>query len=375
MACGGDCGIVSGDGVKFLRFENLAVEYAAGTGFDFKSSIGVEIVGCSFSCVYQGIRIEGENNRVRRCDLSRIGATGIYVRGGDRRILKRCDSVIENCRVRDFGVFCRTYAPGVGVDGVGVTVRGNEICDAPHLGVQYGGNEHLFESNEVHHVLLETADAGAFYTGRDWTTQGNVLRFNYVHDTGRPGGDTSTVGMYFDDCDCGDAVVSNVFRRVARAILIGGGRDHPVVGNVFDSCRIGVSVDVRGLTWKTWNVPGGSWDLEGKAKKLNYTEDPWRTAYPRLARIMRDSPREPLYNPVVRNVFVDCSEATYRLDGDKKVWKPVVPKMEAKDNVVYTTATNVPVCVDERLEGGFTIRPNVSKSEVSRFRSARFGIE
>ena len=42
----------------------------------------------------------------------------------------------------------------------------------------------LLESNDIHHVLLETGDAGAFYTGRDWTTQGNVLRGNFVHDIG-----------------------------------------------------------------------------------------------------------------------------------------------------------------------------------------------
>jgi len=54
-------------------------------------------------------------------------------------------------------------------------------------------------------MAVVTGDAGAFYTGRDWTSQGNVLRHNYVHDLG--GGDAghvNTMGMCFDDCDCGD---------------------------------------------------------------------------------------------------------------------------------------------------------------------------
>ena len=61
----------------------------------------------------------------------------------------------------------------------------------------YGGNEHLFELNEVYRVVMETGDAGAFYTGRDWTTQGNVLRHNFIHDLG--GGDAkhvNTMGVY-----------------------------------------------------------------------------------------------------------------------------------------------------------------------------------
>ena len=39
---------------------------------------------------------------------------------------------------------------------------------------------------------------------------------------------------------------------------------------MFSKCKIGLSIDCRGMTWKNWNQPG-SWHLEGKALALDYT--------------------------------------------------------------------------------------------------------
>ena len=125
---------------------------------------------------------------------------------------------------------------------------------------------------------------------------GNVLRNNYIHDLG--GGDAehvNTMGIYLDDCDCGDTLVGNVFYRAGRAIMIGGGRDNPVLNNLVVDCPIGLHIDSRGMTWKQWNNPAdSSWCLEAKAQQFNYTQPPWSTRYPRLAAIMHEEPREPL---------------------------------------------------------------------------------
>jgi hypothetical protein len=105
-------------------------------------------------------------------------------------------------------------------------------------------------------VVLETGDAGAFYSGRDWTTQGNVLRHNYIHDLGSGHAEhVNTMGIYLDDCDCGDTLVGNVFYRAGRAMMIGGGRDNPVLNNLVVDCPIGLHIDARGMTWKQWNNP------------------------------------------------------------------------------------------------------------------------
>ena len=299
------------------------------------------------------ILMHGMGNRIAGCEIRGCGRSGIRLSGGDLKTLTCSGSVVERCRISDFGALYRTYAPGIDAIGVGLTFRGNEIFNAPHAAVLYTGNEMLFEDNDVHHVLLETADAGAFYTGRRLTTCGNVLRWNFVHELGSGSDNADTMGFYFDDCDCGDAVYGNVFWKCARGIMIGGGREHPVVGNVFAACRYGLSIDARGLTLKDkWE----KWGLVKEAESLGYREEPWRSKYPRLANILNDSPREPLYNSVISNVFVDCQEKLLFLDGKPEVMDPLVPKIPVCGNVVLTSAkgTKSPT-PDPRVAAGFAV--------------------
>ena len=353
--------------LSHLAFENIIFEYSGGDGL-LLSGKCIRVEKCRVSCCGGGgIALSGAKNAISECEISDVGMFGIKMSGGNRLGLIRADSVVEKCNICRFGVVQRTYAPGVWVDGCGIAVRGNEIWDAPHCAVVYGGNEHLFDSNNVHHVLYETGDAGAFYTGRDWTTQGNILRLNKVHDLGM-GTITSvgsvgevavtganTMGFYFDDCDCGDAVYSNEFCNVARGIMIGGGRDHPIVGNVFSNCLIGLSIDCRGMIWKNWNTKGSGWNLEEKAHALDYTNGVWAARYPRLANIMNDHPREPLYNPVVGNTFIDCTGELLLLDK----CAPIERMAPIRDNsVVYTAPPEVVrrAKINSCIADGFCVR-------------------
>jgi hypothetical protein len=228
---------------------------------------------------------------------------------------------------------------------------------------------------------METGDAGAFYTGRDWTSQGNVLRHNYIHDLG--GGDAkhvNTMGIYLDDCDCGDTLEGNVFYRAGRALMIGGGRANPVLNNLVVDCPIGLHIDARGMTWKHWNNTNDpSWRLDAKAQALNYTPPPGSGRYPRRAAIIDDAPREPLYNPVRRNVFVDCTKKVCDFDGNVR---KLLDKFEIADNLAVNTsgATNVVAAKDVKgfadlagtpdapLDLGFADR---AKGEFSLRRGAR----
>jgi hypothetical protein len=324
-------------GAKHVKFQGLAFEYGHGDGIVAQQVEQMEFSGCMVANLAgSGISLNGTASTVRACDLFNLGRSGIGLNGGDRHTLTPARNTADNNHVHHFGLFQRTYAPGIGVSGCGQIVVNNCIHDAPHNAVLYGGNDHLFARNEVYRVVLETGDAGAFYTGRDWTSQGNTLQNNFVHDLG--GGDdghVNTMGMYFDDCDCGDTIVGNVFCRAGRAIMIGGGRDNPVLNNLVVACPIGLHIDSRGMTWKQWNSPTDkSWCLEEKAQRFHYTQPPWSTKYPRLAAIMNEAPREPLGNPVRRNVFVDCQRSVCDFDG--KV-KKLLDKFEIVDNLAVNT--------------------------------------
>ena len=349
--------VVGKGGLRHVRFEGLVFGYAAGDGVSLAGD-DIRLVDCRVVCCGgTGVSLHGDRNLMRNCEVAQVGRAGVSAGGGDRKTLRRAESVFEGNRVHDFGVFQRTYAPGFGVSGCGVTLRANVMHDAPHSAVLYGGNEHLFEYNNVYRVLLETGDAGAYYTGRDWTTQGNVLRFNYTHDLGADGELANTMGFYFDDCDCGDEVYGNVFHNVSRGIMVGGGREHPIRNNVFSRCLIGMSIDCRGMTWRQWNdrtSNDASWKLEDKALALGYTNGVWAARYPRLADIMNDHPREPLYNPVENNVFIDCTKQILALDKNA----PLERMAPIANNVVVSTrGTNgiAAASIDARIADGFTV--------------------
>ena len=343
--------------ISHIRFEGIVFEYSYGTGVALAGS-DIRLDGCRILCCARGgVSLHGDGNVMRCCEVAHVGTAGASVGGGDRRTLRRSGSVFERNHIHDFGVFQRTYAAGFGVNGCGITLRANVVHDAPHSAVLYGGNEHLFEYNNIYRVLLETGDAGAYYTGRDWTTQGNVLRFNYTHDLGAEGEMANTMGFYFDDCDCGDEVYGNIFHNVARGIMVGGGREHPIRNNIFSRCLVGMSIDCRGMTWKHWNNAekgGTSWLLADKAKAFSYTNGVWAAKYPRLADIMNDYPREPLYNPVENNIFIDCKKQLLALDG-KAPLEHMAPI--ANNVVVNTLGTNgvAHAKPDKRIESAFTI--------------------
>ena len=364
--------LLRGAGVTNLRFEGIDFACNHGPFVDFASPRGVAFRDCRFSgTAADAIRFTGDARdvSVAGCEVAHCGAGGILLSGGDRRALAPSGSSIENCRIHDFGIFRRTYAGGVRLEGCGHVLRGCELWDAPHTAVFWEGNDMLLESNDVHHVLLETGDAGAFYTGRDWTTQGNVLRGNFVHDIG--GGTTSAegedaavsgtnaMGFYFDDCDCGDEVVGNTFRNVPRAIMIGGGRDHPIRGNTFENCRLAISIDCRGITWgDKWKAPSGENILEEKARALGYDRGVWAARYPRLARILDDHPGEPLHNPVEDNLFVHCGSVlaigdVFRLDRDGTAPGLASRLAPIRGNVVIDPPDGPPARIDPAVADGF----------------------
>lgn len=292
---------------KHVVFRGFDVKGSQNAGVHVKDSEAVTIDGCRVTCVGgSGIVTYGTRLRVVSCEVANVGEAGVWVGGGDTRNLISGENMVEECHIHHFAQHVRTYRAGVMIPGsAGAVVRRNEIHDAPHVAILYGGVDNVFEYNEIYRCVYETADSGVFYTGRSWISQGNVIRYNYIHDCG-PKNDTGhTVGVYFDDVDCGDEVFGNVFRNMGRGVFIGGGRDHPVRNNVFWNCAEAVFMDDRGVTWKQWNTPKGNWDFENQAERMNYRNPPWSCRFPNLAKTMQDSPREPLHNPIERNVIVN----------------------------------------------------------------------
>jgi len=307
-----------------VRFKNLSFEYALEGAVSVKNCRDLEIADCRIGNVGgDALRIEGGRScRVVRTTIAGCGCSGVAVSGGDRRKLVRADHVVKCCDIRDFGRINRTYSPGIHVWGVGIALYDNKIHDAPHTGILYWGNDHRIERNEIWGLLYECGDAGAVYTGRDPTSRGNLLQYNYIHDCGHRGRKTANMmGFYIDDCDCGDTFVSNRVVNVPRGLLLGGGQDNHILGNTFEQCDVGLSIDNRGVydTGKFDSTTDKSWQMTRKVKEMPVDAEPWKSRYPLLATYLSERPREPLHNSIVGNTFKDCNQPIeYWLEGNPK---------------------------------------------------------
>jgi hypothetical protein len=192
------------------------------------------------------------------------------------------------------------YTPAISLGGVGNRAAHNLIHDAPHMAIQFSGNDHVIELNEIHNVCLESNDAGAIYAGRDWTMRGTVIRHNYLHEiTGFR--DRGCVGVYLDDMFCGTTIYGNVFYKVTRAAFIGGGRDCTVENNIFVDCDPALHIDARAMNWASYHV---GTTMTDRFKAMPYTSELWRKRYPRLVNILEDEPAAPKGNLVARNIFM-----------------------------------------------------------------------
>ena len=303
------------DGVSHVTLRGLTFEDCRGDAVTIRNGGHDLIEGCTLrNTGNRGATIAASTDSgVSGGEITQTGEGGISIDGGDRKTLTQGRNFVENCRIHDYSRWARTYRPGVGIDGVGNRISHNLIYDAPHNAILLGGNDHLIEYNEVHHVCRETGDSGAFYMGRDWTMRGDVVRFNYFHDltneTGVKGEFHDVMGVYLDDTAAGAVIFGNVFVRAGHAIEIGGGRDITVENNVFVDCHPAVSLDARGLNWAAKSLaPGGGWGMEKRLAAVPYNGPLYSARYPHLAGILKDDPDAPKYDVIANNVASRCPD-------------------------------------------------------------------
>lgn len=243
---------------------------------------------------------DGEGHGVRGCEIYAVGGGGISIGGGARESLRPAGHFAENNRIHDYARWYRMYHPGISLRGVGHRVAHNAIYDAPHMAIQFGGNDHVIEYNEIYNVCYESNDAGAIYAGRDWTERGTVIRYNFMHHvTGFE--DRGCVGVYLDDMFSGTRIYGNLFYKVYRAAFIGGGRDNVYENNLFVDCPKALHIDNRAQNWADYHVDT---TMTERLNAMPFLDAPWRDRYPELLTILEDEPAAPKGNRIVRNVFV-----------------------------------------------------------------------
>lgn len=273
--------------VSHVTLRGLTIECTRGDGIRIDGGTGVAIERCTVRNVGDTAVVVhgGTHHRVTGCEVSNTGDGGISLSGGDRKTLTPANHLAENNRLHHIARWSKCYQPAIGISGVGIRAAHNLIHDHPHCGILLAGNDHVIEFNEIHHVCLETGDVGAVYMGRDYTYRGNVIQYNFIHDTGGVG--MGSMGVYMDDCVSGTVIRGNLFKNAQRAVFLGGGRDFTVDNNVFIDCKPAVELDARGLDKRpVWHDMVNQYMRE-RFEAMNPDRPPYATRYPELADLRK----------------------------------------------------------------------------------------
>lgn len=314
------------EGCRDIVFRGFTLEYSRGMGIYIEASDSVRVdscvirnlghvgvcigrgdkprqIGAMGGIIYDDIlfnRRAGRHNGVSNCHIYRTGSGGVELSGGDRATLTPGYNYVENCRIHDFNRIEKSYRPGVWIDGVGNRISNCEIFDAPSMAILLHGNDHLIEYCDLHDVCREIDDQGALYYGRDPSERGNRVRYCYFHHLPTVHRVSAT---YHDDGACGMEVFGCLYYQAGSGpVLIGGGHDNIYRNNLFVDMPQAVHIDNRMEGWGRGMLdPGGI--AEQRLDAVRYTEPPYATAYPELARYWEGTPRVPRGNVFEGNLF------------------------------------------------------------------------
>ena len=315
--------LIESDGASHLSFVELSIGYSRSTPIKISGGCGVVLKGCTIQNAggkaviigsYPDVSTEtkatgGSHHRVESCDIYNCGFGGILVTCGDRRTLEPSGVEILNNDIHHFSNTCKMYTFGISLQSVGVRAANNRIHDVPHTALYLKGNDNLIEYNEIYNCVQESDDAGAFYCGRDFTLQGNVLRHNFFHhlksdaETG-----VSVFGTYTDDCSAGVSIYGNVYYKVQDAHLSHGGQEILFENNLIIESWGNSKHSVRFVMYgypRTFDREKGQHYLY--LKEVPHSSPVWRSRYPRMKVYTSWAPEEqriPHFCSVSNNVLI-----------------------------------------------------------------------
>ncbi len=318
----GTVGIMIGQGARQTFPTMTADDY---TGVAVSRDVGSFHAHSYHNTVWD--RNPGRNHIIDHCEIFNTGSGGIILGGGSKKDLIPGKCTVTDCRIHEFSRRNKAGAGGIVIDGCGNRVTHNEIFDGDLQAVIVHGNDHLCEFNHIHHVARNSNDASAWYLGRDPSDQGNIVRWNFFHDVGRPDRKW-TMGVYCDDATCGVLIEGNVFYRVASygTVYSNGGHDIIVRNNLFIE-GYGPAYQLKSM-WYDFGAyeipyffgPKGIY-TERLTRSVDIRKPPYSKRYPLLkdwldllpdgTTVVGMRPRRNIFD---NNVLVNYEE-TYRLVG------------------------------------------------------------
>lgn len=358
---------IYGDKAQNVTFKNLTFEGTLSNAAYFTNSKNIKFDGCEFFGIGSDVIDFNScyNCGVVNSSIHDVQSRGIYFMNcGDRYNLKSSGCYVENCRFERFSQYLRCYYPGIQLTGCGFLIKNNYFGDCPHFVMRYETNNAVIEYNEFGDVCNDSSDAGALYSGRDWSTLGNVIRYNYFHDMPKI---YSTAGyeiqaVYLDDCHASTSVYKNIFYKCHSPALFGGGRYNTFTNNMIFECTKPFVMDARGEKWDpSWASSTNPDSNHVKLKRFNYKSGIWAETYPYIVDIMEDDAQIPKHNTIKNNI-------EYK-SGGFNIHEDVYKYGDVKNNITMSST----VYLNDYAAGDFGIKNlEIIKKRVPEFEDVPF---
>lgn len=271
------------ENVSNMKFSNINMKYMKNGAVYIDNCKNVVIDGgeFAFTATVKAITINASNDCGIKNAYFHDTDGGVIIDGGDFETLTHGNNYVENCVFKRFARITKGYNYAITLSGVGNRAAYNEISEAEHCGLSFGGNEHIIEYNEFYNCCQTADDMGALYSGRDTTCRGTIIRYNYFHDIKSSSPTVLGVhGVYLDDGFSGGIVVGNIFENISGFGMHLTGRDAYVKNNIFINIgNAAVYMDYRDAT------SDGSLGVQLWAR-LNakpWQNELWTEKYPEIA--------------------------------------------------------------------------------------------
>ncbi len=301
------------NGFTFLGTRGNAIE-VRGEGITVENCVVKNVAGSAMI-------FYGNNMTVRGCEIKHTARGGVVFDGGDRNTLTPSGNVAENNHVHHIAEIFRTYYPAFSLGGCGNVCRNNTIHDMAHIAITFGGNDNVIEYNDISRVCLMADDSSAIYSGRNYTTQGNIVRYNYFHDMKSDADNHIGIfGMYCDDNLGSCTIEHNIFENCQSALLLHGGHDMTFRYNVvIGSCpKSTCSLSIVRYGYPETLKNGGTHLVN--LKQVDWQSEIWRRRYPHLEEYLTwDPDNEQIYQhyaDISGNAIIDHKPVNFNFKFD-----------------------------------------------------------
>lgn len=281
------------DGAKHIVLDGLTFAYTRGKAVNVNGADNFTMKNRTISHTSDNAAsFTGSRITVSGCHIYDTARGGVFVTGGDRTNLISGESIVENCEIHSVNRAEATYNPGISASSFGMIVRNNKLYDSIHEMIAVYSNDIVIEYNEIFDCVLESADMGAIYFGRNPTLMGTVIRYNYFHDIGNPYSHAGQQSIFMDDGNNGAAIYGNIFWRGtydSAAVKSHGAQFSDIRNNIFiDMPSSYYNQDWGGGTdggqrrWFLWLYDMYSENDHGilnKMTEVNFDSDLWHEHY------------------------------------------------------------------------------------------------